>query len=351
MRTDLIIRLGRIYDPEGAGHESCTLVRCLELIRDNQNFFTDDAIKARLTEEYRRSNADYLTFHRPDLKRIDEDLDQIITSRKPLIKLRHKVYAHKDLQTVLFGTSDVLLSKHEEVKDLIKLAHKIWNRYSQIWNASTFAGMTIGGDDYKWLLENLRRGMKVKSALQNRQFDRWSKRLKKATLIPLAQLNSLSHDEFVCIVGPVFEHSPWIAEATWPKRPFASVEELHQALCEAVRVAGEEKQLALIRAHPDLVGELALAGQLTKESTREQANVRLDKLSREEVALFQSNNAAYQAKFGFPFVICARLNKKEAILKGFKVRLQNSREQEIETALAEIGKIARLRLADIVSGT
>jgi len=167
----------------------------------------------------------------------------------------------------------------------------------------------------------------------------------------LPQLNSLSRDEFVRIVGPVFEHSPWIAEATWGRRPFASVEQLHQALTEAVRSAGEEKQLALMCAHPDLVGKLALAGQLTKESTNEQASAGLGNLTAEEIALFQTNNAAYKAKFGFPFVICARLNRKEAILNGFKTRLENSREQEIHTALKEIGKIARLRLADIVSGT
>jgi 2-oxo-4-hydroxy-4-carboxy-5-ureidoimidazoline decarboxylase len=163
----------------------------------------------------------------------------------------------------------------------------------------------------------------------------------------LSQLNSLSRDEFIRIVGPVFEHSPWIAEATWAKRPFASVEVLHVALCETVLGAGEEKQLALIRAHPDLVGKLALAGQLTKESTGEQASAGLGNLTPEEVALFQQNNAAYKAKFGFPFVICARLNKKEAILNGFKVRLQNSREQEIQAALTEIFKIAELRLRDL----
>jgi len=167
----------------------------------------------------------------------------------------------------------------------------------------------------------------------------------------LTQLNSLFLEEFVRIVGPAFEQSPWIGETTWAKRPFASVEALHTALCETVADAGEAKQLALIRAHPDLVGRLALAGQLTRESTNEQANAGLDRLAPEEIELFQQNNIAHKAKFGFPFVICARLNKKEGILKGFKTRLQNSREQEIQTALAEIGKIARLRLADIVSGT
>jgi 2-oxo-4-hydroxy-4-carboxy-5-ureidoimidazoline decarboxylase len=162
------------------------------------------------------------------------------------------------------------------------------------------------------------------------------------------QLNSLSCDEFIRIVGPVFEHSPWIAEATWAKRPFVSVEALHAALCETVRGAGEDKQLALVRAHPDLVGKLALAGQLTKESTGEQASAGLDRLTALEVELFQQNNAAYKEKFGFPFVICARLNKKEAILNGFKVRLQNSCEQEILAALLEIFKIAELRLKDIL---
>ena len=164
------------------------------------------------------------------------------------------------------------------------------------------------------------------------------------------ELNSLRHDEFVLIVGPVFEHSPWIADAAWGKRPFASVEELHRTLCETVLDASEKKQLALIRAHPDLVGRLALAGELTKESTNEQANAGLDKLTPKEVASFQQNNAAYKEKFGFPFVICTRLNRKESILNGFQVRLQNSRESEIQTALDEIFKIAELRLRDLTQG-
>ena len=169
-------------------------------------------------------------------------------------------------------------------------------------------------------------------------------------MIRLIQLNSLPCGEFVRVVGPVFEHSPWIAEATWPKRPFASVEELHRALCQTVTNAGEERQLALIRAHPDLVGRAALAGTLTRESTSEQASAGLGKLTPEEMELFQKHNAAYREKFGFPFVICARRNKKEAILSGFKVRLQNSRSQEIQTALAEIFKIAELRLRDLTHG-
>jgi 2-oxo-4-hydroxy-4-carboxy-5-ureidoimidazoline decarboxylase len=164
----------------------------------------------------------------------------------------------------------------------------------------------------------------------------------------LAQLNSLPREEFVRIVGPVFEHSPWIAESTWEKRPFASVEQLHDALCLTVKNAGAEKQVQLIQAHPDLVGRAALAGTLTPESNREQASAGLGQLSAEEITLFQKNNEAYRRKFGFPFVICARLNKKEAILKGFETRLKNSRPQEISAALDEIGKIAKLRLLDLL---
>src|SRR6266478_1500318 len=114
------------------------------------------------------------------------------------------------------------------------------------------------------------------------------------------QINSLSHEEFVRIIGPVFEHSPWIAEVTWPQRPFFSLETLHRALCDTVRNAGEEKQLSLIRAHPDLVGRAALAGRLTPASTSEQASAGLDRLTPDEVAGFQKFNHAYREKFGFP---------------------------------------------------
>ena len=87
------------------------------------------------------------------------------------------MYAHKDLETVLSEKHDAFLSKHEDVKELIKLAHEIWNRYSQIWEASTYSTMIIYGDDYKWLFEYLRRGMKVKRVLENRNTKRWQKRI------------------------------------------------------------------------------------------------------------------------------------------------------------------------------
>jgi OHCU decarboxylase len=165
----------------------------------------------------------------------------------------------------------------------------------------------------------------------------------------VAEINALSRSEFVRTLGGVFEHSPWIAETIWAKRPFTGVEQVHGAMCEAVKMSGAEKQLVLLRSHPDLVGRLAQENQLTMESTREQASAGLDRLALDEVAQFQRNNAAYHERFGFPFIICARLNKKEAILAGFSRRLHHSREEEIKTALEEVYKIAELRLYDLIA--
>jgi OHCU decarboxylase len=114
--------------------------------------------------------------------------------------------------------------------------------------------------------------------------------------------------------------------------------------------AGAERQVALIRAHPDLVGRAALAGTLTRESTGEQQAAGLDpgRLTPEEIAQFRELNEAYKTRFGFPFVICARENTKEAILSAFASRLRNNRDDEIATAIAEIAQICWYRLADAV---
>ena len=167
-------------------------------------------------------------------------------------------------------------------------------------------------------------------------------------MIALSNLNELDREASTAELAQIFEHSPWVADAAWAARPFASVEELHGAMCAAMEAAGAEKHEALIAAHPDLVGQAALAGTLTPSSTHEQASAGLSRLSAEEVARFNAANAAYRARFGFPFVICARENKKAAILAGFDTRLGNTREQEIATALGEICKIAWYRLADAV---
>jgi OHCU decarboxylase len=165
---------------------------------------------------------------------------------------------------------------------------------------------------------------------------------------PLSELNAGSQERFVAVCGPLFEHSPWIAERTATRRPFKTREYLYSELCATVEAASTEDQLGLVRGHPDLVGRAALAGTLTRESTGEQKAAGLGDLSPDDVRRFQEYNAAYREKFGFPFVICARENKKDAMLAAFPIRLQNSREQELRMALGEIYKIARLRLWDAV---
>lgn len=164
----------------------------------------------------------------------------------------------------------------------------------------------------------------------------------------LAVVNTLSRAEFVATLGPLFEGSPWIAEATWSAHPFASIDQLHQALCATMYAALSERQVALIRAHPDLAGKAAIAGELTAESAREQSSAGLSRLAPEQFATFTRLNRAYREKFGFPFVICAREHSATSILEHFAIRLEHPRAQEIDTALGEIAKIARLRLLDAV---
>ena len=160
----------------------------------------------------------------------------------------------------------------------------------------------------------------------------------------LSQINGMTPGEFVTVAGPVFEHSPWVAERASTERPFSSLDAMHSAMVGVVQRASAEEQLALIGAHPDLVGRAVL----TSESRGEQAAAGLMDLSPEERDAFDRYNRAYKERFGFPFVICARLNKKEAILADFPRRLQNTPEQERATALEEISKIARLRLEDLI---
>ena len=160
----------------------------------------------------------------------------------------------------------------------------------------------------------------------------------------LAELNALGREEFTRLLGQVFEHSPWVAARTCSQRPFRSREDLHAALCDTVAKASDDEKFSLIRAHPDLIG----GDEITDASRGEQASAGLDHASPEEVKQFREYNRQYRERFGFPFVICARLHKKEAIARAFPVRLRNSREQEMQTALDEIYKIADLRLRDIV---
>lgn len=164
------------------------------------------------------------------------------------------------------------------------------------------------------------------------------------TRFSIESINSFSRERFEAAFGPVFEKSPWIASRAWERRPFAGFADLLEKLCDVPEAAGPEARLALIRAHPDLAGRLAL----TPESAREQAGAGLAGLDRATLDRFSDCNARYRERFDFPFILCARLHSVETILASFAERLPNPREVELERAWQEIRKIAALRLRDLV---
>ncbi|HEY1389051.1 MAG TPA: 2-oxo-4-hydroxy-4-carboxy-5-ureidoimidazoline decarboxylase, partial [Ktedonobacterales bacterium] len=143
------------------------------------------------------------------------------------------------------------------------------------------------------------------------------------TKISLERLNTLDQADFVAALDGIFEGPPWIVTEAWQSRPFSSVDDLYSALCRVMYAASSERKVALIQAHPDLVGRAARTGTLGPASTAEQAAAGLNDLTADEIAAFERRNAEYQQRFGFPFVICARENKKESILAGFAARMDN----------------------------
>ncbi len=169
------------------------------------------------------------------------------------------------------------------------------------------------------------------------------------TPLPLDQLNALPEREFTAHFAGVLEHSPHYAEQVARARPYLSAEALAAAFAGAPRRAAPAEQIRLIRAHPDLAGKAALAGDLTRESAREQASAGLDRLSPDEYAEFYRLNVAYHERFGLPYVVCVREHDKASIFEGARRRLEHTPEQEVEAALHEIGRIARLRALDLIT--
>jgi 2-oxo-4-hydroxy-4-carboxy-5-ureidoimidazoline decarboxylase len=164
----------------------------------------------------------------------------------------------------------------------------------------------------------------------------------------LEELNARDRRGFIVALGGVFEDSPWVAEAAWPRHPFATLDALYRAMVDAVRSAGEDTQLALIRAHPELAGKAAVRGELTADSTAEQSGAGLNQCSPQEFARLQELNGAYNTKFGFPFIIAVKGLDRAAIIERFAERLERDRASEFEEALQQIARIAWLRLEALV---
>jgi len=179
-------------------------------------------------------------------------------------------------------------------------------------------------------------------------------------------MSKLERSRFVEQFAGIYEHSPWVAERTLDREALPtflmsagrdaageirSVDEaraLARAFAETLAAASEDEKLALVRAHPDLVGQAALDGNLTDESTSEQASAGLDRCSADELARFKAANTAYHERFGFPFVMAVRGADRQTILTAFEQRLANDPATELRTALVEIDRIAQLRLEAFV---
>jgi 2-oxo-4-hydroxy-4-carboxy-5-ureidoimidazoline decarboxylase len=170
----------------------------------------------------------------------------------------------------------------------------------------------------------------------------------RSTKMSDAELAALGRARFVEAFGGVFEHAPWVAAQAFDAGPFHSLEALHEAMVDVVRHAPRERQLALIRGHPDLVGRAALRGELTAASSAEQASAGLDQCTKSELERFQELNERYQQKFRFPFILAVKGKSRAEILAALEQRLHGTAEAEFQEALHQIARIAPLRLTELI---
>jgi 2-oxo-4-hydroxy-4-carboxy-5-ureidoimidazoline decarboxylase len=165
----------------------------------------------------------------------------------------------------------------------------------------------------------------------------------------LAQLNAMSEADFVHALGGVFEHSPWVAQRAFAERPFASVHALHAAMVAAVDRATDTQKLALLRAHPELAGKAAIRGEMTADSVSEQSGAGLAQCSAGEFARLTELNARYNARFGFPFILAVKGYDRAGIIAEFARRVTHDRATEFAECLAQVARIARLRLEALMT--
>jgi 2-oxo-4-hydroxy-4-carboxy-5-ureidoimidazoline decarboxylase len=167
--------------------------------------------------------------------------------------------------------------------------------------------------------------------------------------LDIDEINQCDEARFVELLGGIFEHSPWVPELVYTNRPFPSREALHQAMTRAMRGAPEVMRMELLCRHPELAGKEASAGSLTSESKREQVGAGLDQCSAAELATIKSHNQAYRSKFCFPFIIAVTGLDRHQIIASMEQRLDNSVELEFEAAIAEVEKIARIRIDALIN--
>lgn len=167
--------------------------------------------------------------------------------------------------------------------------------------------------------------------------------------LTLQQVNAMSQAEFVAALGNLFEHSPWVAEGAYASRPFADAADLHKKMAAVMNNAPFAQSLAFLRGHPELAGRAMVNKTLTADSTNEQTRSGLTQCTPEEFTLLQELNAAYNRKFGWPFILAVKHLDRPTIIKTFAERLENDAATEFAACLANIEKITRWRLDDLLS--
>ncbi len=165
----------------------------------------------------------------------------------------------------------------------------------------------------------------------------------------LGELNGASRAAFVAALGGIFEHSPWVAEGAFAARPFAGVADLHAAMVDAMYAAPAERQLALIRAHPELARRSAVRDPLTASSASEQSGAGLASCSADEYARLQALNERYNQRFGFPFILAVRGWNRAGVIAEFERRVESDAVGERAECLRQIARIAALRLETLVA--
>ncbi|MCP4488410.1 MAG: 2-oxo-4-hydroxy-4-carboxy-5-ureidoimidazoline decarboxylase [Gammaproteobacteria bacterium] len=164
----------------------------------------------------------------------------------------------------------------------------------------------------------------------------------------VTELNHLSRPGFIAVLGSIYEHSPWVAEQAFEKRPVTSAQNLQEIMFDVVLASSDAERLALIRNHPELAGREADAGTLTADSQKEQSRAGLNQCSTAELELLRDLNKSYLHKFGFPFVIAVSGLNKHQVIAAMQARLENTKEIEFTTSINEIGKIAQIRLDALI---
>ncbi|XP_043929205.1 putative 2-oxo-4-hydroxy-4-carboxy-5-ureidoimidazoline decarboxylase [Protopterus annectens] len=165
----------------------------------------------------------------------------------------------------------------------------------------------------------------------------------------IRDINSMNYESFLDVFGNVVEKCPVIVAAIWSRCPFLSVSDMESSIAEFIDSLPQSGKEGILRCHPDLAGRDLLSGKVTAESQGEQRQAGLASLSPGEMERMKQLNSHYKNKFGFPFVICARMSNKAQIFQELSVRVNNPPSQELLKGIEEVKKICHLRIQAIVS--